>query len=75
MTNPERFDEHEFWCKEGEEFWRQIVPPEEDRTLFTTALWRGEFRWFRSPNVVALEHYRRPAKDHAPKSDVLPGPV
>ncbi len=55
MTNPERFDEREFWCKEGEEFWRQIVPPEEDRTLFTTALWRGEFRWFRSPNVVPLE--------------------
>jgi len=23
--------------------------PEEDRALFTTAPWRGEYRWFRSP--------------------------
>jgi hypothetical protein len=69
MTNPERFDEREFWCQEGEKFWRQIVPPEEDRTLFTTALWRGEFRWFRSPNVVALEHYRARQYHAQKKSD------
>jgi hypothetical protein len=26
--------------------------PEEDRALFTTAPWQGEYRWFRSPNVI-----------------------
>jgi hypothetical protein len=33
--------------------------PEEDRAQFTTAPWRGEFRWFRSPNVVCLEQWRK----------------
>jgi hypothetical protein len=61
MADPakEHFDEQEFWRKEGEEFWCQIVPPEEDRALFTTRPWRGEFRWFRSPNIVCIEKYRR----------------
>jgi hypothetical protein len=59
MVKSGQLDEREFWRKEGGEFWRQIVPPEEDRPLFTTAPWRGEYRWFKSPNVVALEHYRR----------------
>jgi hypothetical protein len=34
--------------------------PEEDRALFTTTSWKpGEFRWFRSPNVVPIEQWRR----------------
>ena len=33
--------------------------PEEDRAQFTTAPWRGEFRWFRSPNIVCLEQWRK----------------
>jgi hypothetical protein len=33
--------------------------PEEDRALFTTAPWRGEYRWFRSANVVCIEQWRR----------------
>jgi len=33
--------------------------PEEDRAQFTTAPWRGEYRWFRSPNVICIEHWRR----------------
>jgi len=69
MPTPGRFDERGFWNKEGAAFWQQIVPPEEDRALFTAAPWRGEFRWFRSPNVVALEHYKRTPKDHGSKSD------
>jgi hypothetical protein len=32
---------------------------EEDRRLFTTAPWKGEYRWFRSPNVICLEKYRQ----------------
>ena len=55
--------------KEEEAFFRSIVVPEEDRRLFTSAPWRGEFRWFRSPNVIPFEKYRRrPAADWAPKS-------
>jgi hypothetical protein len=38
---------------------RALVFPEEDRAQWTTAAWSGEFRWFRSPNVVPLEKYRK----------------
>jgi hypothetical protein len=38
---------------------RQLVIPEEDRLQFTSAKWSGEYRWFRSPNVVCLEKARR----------------
>jgi hypothetical protein len=41
------------------EFLRQLVIPEEDRGLYTSAKWSGEYRWFRSPNVVCLEKLRR----------------
>ena len=40
----------------GEEFLQKIVWQEED---FTTAGWDGGYRWFRSPNVVCFERYRR----------------
>jgi len=43
-----------------EEWWRSWIPPEEDRTKYTSQPWRpGERRWFRSPNVVDLEIWRR----------------
>ena len=45
--------------EEDETFMRTIVFPEEDRRLFTTAPWKGEYRWFRSPNVICSEKYRR----------------
>jgi hypothetical protein len=44
---------------QDETFLRRVVFPEEDRHLFTTAPWRGEFRWFRSANVTPIEHWRR----------------
>jgi hypothetical protein len=44
---------------EDEQFLQQFVVPEEDRYRFTTAPWTGEYRWFRSANIVPLEHYRR----------------
>ena len=51
--------------KEEEAFWQKLVLPQEDRD----SPWDGiGYRWFRSPNVVALEHYRRPTKDHAQTS-------
>ena len=42
---------------DDETFFRQFVFPEEDRRAITSAPWRGEFRWFRSPNVIPLERY------------------
>jgi hypothetical protein len=38
---------------------RQLALPEEDRVRYTPAKWEGGYRWFRSPNVVCLEKYRR----------------
>jgi hypothetical protein len=49
--------------------------PEEDRALFTTTPWRpGEFRWFRSPNVVPIEQWwrRRQANNSVPASPPPP---
>ena len=45
--------------REDEQFFRQVVIPEEDRHRFTSSPWRGEFRWFRSANIVPIEHWRR----------------
>jgi hypothetical protein len=39
-------------------FLRQFVIPEEDRPAFTSAKWSGEYRWFKSPNIVCLEKAR-----------------
>lgn len=44
---------------DDEVFLRRLIFPEEDRHRFTATPWRGGFRWFRSDNVVCLEHYRR----------------
>jgi hypothetical protein len=45
--------------EDDDAFMRKIVFPEEDRHLFTARPWSGEYRWFRSPNVVPIEKYRR----------------
>jgi hypothetical protein len=47
------------YTPQDESFFRQVVFPEEDRHLFTTVPWHGGFRWFRSPNVVPIEHWQR----------------
>jgi hypothetical protein len=42
------------------EFVRQVLLPVEDRIRYMPqAKWEGGYRWFRSPNVVCLEKYRR----------------
>jgi hypothetical protein len=46
-----RYDAEHAWL-------RRFVIPEEDRHRYTTAEWGGEYRWFRSPNVVCLEKVR-----------------
>ena len=40
-------------------FARQLIVPEEDRAKYTSVKWEGGYRWFRSPNVICLEKYRR----------------
>jgi hypothetical protein len=40
-------------------FARQLFLPEEERAKYPAAKWEGGYRWFRSPNVVCLEKYRR----------------
>jgi hypothetical protein len=41
------------------EFLRQLTIPEEDRSKHTAAKWSGEYRWFRSDNIICLEKVRR----------------
>jgi hypothetical protein len=43
-----------------EQFWRRLVPPEEDRRLLTAIPGRSGYRWFRAANITPLEKYRRP---------------
>ena len=43
---------------EDEAFLRRLILPEEDRRLFTSAPWRGGYRWFRSHNVIPIEQWR-----------------
>jgi hypothetical protein len=52
--------------EETEAFMRSMVLPEEDRRRYTTAPWQGGYRWFRSANVVCLEHYRRRRRENPP---------
>ena len=40
-----------------EAFLREWTIPEEDRAKYTSQPWAGEYRWFRSPNVIPLERY------------------
>ena len=40
-------------------FARQLTIPEEDRPKYTSVKWEGDYRWFRSPNVICLEKARR----------------
>jgi hypothetical protein len=46
-----------------ETFWRKRILPEEDRgSRPIPPLRNGSYRWFRSPNIVDLWHYRSPAE-------------
>lgn len=46
-----RYDDERAWL-------RQFVIPEEDRYLFTSVKWSGEYRWFRAANIICLEKVR-----------------
>jgi hypothetical protein len=54
MTLMERLAEFE----RDHEFLRLRTFPQENRNRYTSATWAGEYRWFRSPNIVCLEKVR-----------------
>jgi hypothetical protein len=40
-------------------FWQKLVLPEEDKRAYPSAPpWDGGYRWFRSTNIIDLQHYR-----------------
>jgi hypothetical protein len=43
---------------EEDAFWHRFVFTEEDRIVNGT-VYRGGYRWFRSPNIIPIERYRR----------------
>jgi hypothetical protein len=43
---------------DGEAFLRTWTIPEEDRSKYTSQPWSGEYRWFRSANVIPIEQAR-----------------
>jgi hypothetical protein len=46
----------------AETFWRKMILPEEERRRqLCPPVWNGSYRWFRSPNIVDLWHYRSTA--------------
>ena len=67
MNTPSHRNEDEY--EDVHTFWRKLVLPQEDRMRLGIP-WHGGYRWFRSPNVVCLEHYCRrkslSANDAAP---------
>ena len=51
---------HTQWDEDA--FWRQLIVSVEDRSPWTTEKWDGSYRWFKSTNIIALEHYRSRAE-------------
>jgi hypothetical protein len=46
--------------EDDEAFLRSLIRPEEDRRRLHPDLpWQGGYRWFRSPNVIPIEKYRK----------------
>jgi hypothetical protein len=53
-----------------EAFWRKRVLSEEDYIRLGTRArgeWKGGYRWFRSENIVCLEHYRAAEPNSSPR--------
>jgi hypothetical protein len=44
---------------EDEAFLRTLTRPEEDRHKRTGAKWNGGYRYFRAPNVLCFENFKR----------------
>jgi hypothetical protein len=52
------------YSEKDETFWRKMVLSEEDRlTSLANTGWTGVgYRWFKSKNIICLEHYLRVAE-------------
>jgi hypothetical protein len=53
-----------------ETFWRGLVFPVEEHEVSRL---RGGYRWFRAPNVLCIEHYRRPIEPPQPDRQKVGG--
>lgn len=52
--------ESPFWDEHA--FWRKLILPQEDRRT----PWEGKgYRWFRSPNIIPIEQWRRGGNEDA----------
>jgi hypothetical protein len=45
-------------AEDEDAFWRRLVLPEEDH-LRMGKPWTGGYRWFRSPNIIPIEQWRK----------------
>jgi hypothetical protein len=58
-----------------DDLWQKLVMPEEDKRLYPAAPSRdGGYRWFRSANIVDLQHYRSPSEKERIRMVLLRGP-
>jgi hypothetical protein len=57
MQQPRDRDEIE--DEDDDAFLRRITYCEEERRLHTLAPWCGGYRWFKSPNVIPIEQWRK----------------
>jgi hypothetical protein len=55
---------------EEEESLRRYIFSEEDRATLTGEKWNGGYRWFRSKNIVCIEHYRAAETKQTPRRKV-----
>jgi hypothetical protein len=55
---------------EEEKSLRRYIFSEEDRATLTGEKWNGGYRWFRSENVVCIEHYRAAETKQTPRRKV-----
>jgi hypothetical protein len=46
------------YTPDHEQMLKTLIFAEEDRHLFTRERWSTGYRWYRTTNVVCLEHYR-----------------
>ena len=52
-------------------FWRKFVLPQEERMALGIP-YRGGYRWFRSPNVIPIEQWRKRKRKKALAESTAP---
>jgi hypothetical protein len=68
MEPTRKFDE--------ETFWRKLILPEEEKLRLDPGhRWQGGFRWFRSPNIIPIERWRRKQAQSTPATPAPSSPA